>query len=138
MRVIIDTNVLISGIFWTGKPKQFLNKVRRGEVTFLTSEILLDELKDVLTRRDKPFKLSAEEAERVIISVKDLAEIVKPHRKVSVCHDEKDNRVLECAIDGRADCIVTGDIHLLELKSFKKIKITTVGDFLDLPLIKKD
>ena len=48
MRVVIDTNVLLSATFWTGKPKQLLNKVRRLEITFLTSEILLSELKEVL------------------------------------------------------------------------------------------
>ena len=48
MRVVIDTNVLISAIFWTGKPKQILNKVRRAEILFLTSGILLEELKEVL------------------------------------------------------------------------------------------
>jgi putative PIN family toxin of toxin-antitoxin system len=55
MRIVIDTNVLISATFWTGNPKQLLNKVRRGEVTFITSETLLEELKEVLTREDKPF-----------------------------------------------------------------------------------
>ncbi len=56
MRAVIDTNVLISATFWTGKPKQLLNKVRRGEVIFLTSEVLLDELKEILVRADKSFK----------------------------------------------------------------------------------
>ena len=57
MRVVIDTNVLISAIFWTGKPKQILNKVRREEITFLTSESILKELKNVLRKAGKPFKL---------------------------------------------------------------------------------
>ena len=129
MRVVIDTNVLISATFWTGKPKQLLNKVRHGEVTFLTSEILLDELKEVLVREDKPFKLSEEEAERVVTEMRDLAEIVQTHSRVTVCQDEKDNRVLECAIDGGAECIITGDRHLLELESFQGVKIMTVTDF---------
>jgi len=130
VRVVIDTNVLISATFWTGKPKQLLNKVRHGEVTFLTSEILLDELKEVLVREDKPFKLSEEEAERVVTEMRDLAEIAQTHSRVTVCQDEKDNRVLECAIDGRAECIISGDRHLLELKSFQGVKVITVADFL--------
>jgi putative PIN family toxin of toxin-antitoxin system len=63
MRAVIDTNVLISAIFWTGRPKQLLNKIRHGEITFLTSQILLDELNKILVRADKPFKLSEKEAE---------------------------------------------------------------------------
>ena len=103
MRVVIDTNVLISATFWPGKPKQLLNQVRCGAITFLTSEILLAELKEVLTREDKPFKLSAEESERVLGAIRNLAEIIEPHSSVTVCRDDADNRVLECALDGRAD-----------------------------------
>ena len=136
MRVVVDTNVLISAIFWTGKPKQILNKVRREEITFLTSEFILEELRDVLTREDKPFKLSEQEAERVVTGMRNLAVLVKIDSHMSVCQDENDNRVLECAIDGNADCIITGDSHLLQLGSFQKISIITVSDFLD--YFKKD
>lgn len=130
MRVEVDTNVLISAIFWTGKPKQILNKIRRGEILFLTSGTLLEELEGVLTEKEKPFKLSPEEAERIIIKLRELAEIVQTHTRVTACKDENDNMVLECAIDGDAECIVTGDLHLLKLNPFKDIRIMTVADFL--------
>ena len=130
MRVVIDTNVLISATFWPGKPKQLLNQVRRGEIDFLTSEILLVELKEVLTTEDKPFKLSEEEAQHVLAAVLDIAEIVEPHSMIRRCRDEADNRVLECAVDGQADWIITGDRDLLDLKSFGVIKIGTVAEFL--------
>ncbi len=130
MRAVIDTNVLISAIFWPGKPKQLLNKVRRGEIVFLTSQALLAELKEVLIREGKPFQLAEEEAQRVLSGIRELAEIIRPHSLVTRCQDEADNRVLECAIDGRAEYIITGDTHLLELKSFEGIQLTTVADFL--------
>ena len=130
MRVVIDTNVLISALFWPGKPKQLFNQVRRGKITFLTSEMLLAELKEVLTREDKPFKLSAEESERVLVAIRNLAEIIEPHTLVQACRDDADNRILECALDGQADWIVTGDSDLLDLKSFQEIKIAAVADFL--------
>lgn len=130
MRAVIDTNVLISAIFWPGKPKQLLNQVRRRQITFLTSEVLLTELKQVLTRADKPFRLSEEKARRVLASIRDSAEVVLPHSTVTRCRDEADNRVLECALDGRADWIITGDTDLLELHPFEGIKITNVADFL--------
>ena len=50
---------------------------------------------------------------------------------LSVCRDESDNRVLECAVDGQADCIVSGDIHLLELQTLQGIDILTVMDFVN-------
>ena len=130
MRVVIDTYVLISAIFWTGKPKQLLNQIRLGRLTFLTSEILLAELKEILTRKDKPFGLSVEEAERVVAAMRDLAEVVEPQQRLSICQDEEDNRVLECAVEGRAEWIITGDRHLLNLKSFQGIPIVTVADLL--------
>jgi len=130
VRAVIDTNVLISATFWPGKPKQLLNQVRRGKINFLTSEILLAKLKEVLTREDKPFKLSAEESERVLAVIRNLAEIIEPHSLVTVCRDYADNRVLECALDGQAEWIVTGDSDLLDLKAFQGLKIVTVADFL--------
>lgn len=131
MRIVIDTNMLISAIFWTGEPKQLLNQVRHQKVTFITSENLLDELKEVLMRQDKPFKLSAGEAERIVTAMRNLAEIVRTHSQVTVCHDERDNKVIECAIDGKADCIISGDLHLLGVESYKGVKIMTVSDFLN-------
>jgi len=130
VRAVIDTNVLISAIFWTGSPKRLLNRVRRGEVTFVTSRVLLDELKEILVRPDKPFKLSEEEADRVVKAIQNVAEVVETQSQVRVCRDEKDNKVLECAVDGRAEWIITGDAHLLELQSFKNVRIVTVAEFL--------
>lgn len=99
-------------------------------MTFLTSEILLEEFKEVLMRENKPFHLSAEDAERAAAAIRDLAEIVQTHSRVTVCRDETDNRVLECAIDGHAERIISGDTHLLELQVFQGVKIMTVADFL--------
>ena len=93
MRIVIDTNVLISAIFWTGKPKQLLNRVRHQVITFVTSNDLLDELKRILMRRDKPFRLSDGEADQVVEAMRELSEVVKIHSRISVCHDEMDNKV---------------------------------------------
>ena len=105
MRVVIDTNILISAIFWAGRPKRLLNSVRRGELTFLTSETLLAELKEVLTSEDRPFRLGESDANRIIDHLKDITELVSTTSKVAVCKDDPDNRVLECALDGRAGYI---------------------------------
>ena len=131
MRIVIDTNVLISAIFWTGKPKQLLNHVRRQKITFVTSNQLLDELREILIRQDKPFHLSGNEADQVVEAMRGFAEIVEPHSQITVCHDQMDNRVIACAIDGKAEYIITGDLHLLGLRSYKSVKITGVSDFLN-------
>lgn len=130
MRIVIDTNVLISAIFWTGKPKQLLNHVRRQKITFVTSNQLLDELRQILVRQDKPFHLQDNEADQVVEALTGCAEVVESHSQLTVCHDEMDNRVIACAIDGKAEYIVTGDLHLLGLRSYQSVKIMTVSDFL--------
>ena len=85
MRVVIDTNVLISAIFWTGKPKQLLNHVRRQKITFVTSNQLLDELREILVRQDKPFHLQDDEADRVVEAMRGSAEIIESHSQLTVC-----------------------------------------------------
>jgi len=131
VRVVIDTNVLVSAIFWTGKPKQLLNRVRHQEITFVTSNDLLNELKEILIRRDKPFHLSDNEADQVVETIRGLAEVVKIHTRITACLDEMDNKVLACAIDGKAEYIISGDMHLLRLGAFKGIRIMNVSDFLN-------
>jgi len=69
---VYDTNVLISGIFWRGLPRQAIHLARQGEVRVVTCQALLDELRDVLVRANKPFRLSEEEAAGVISDVTDL------------------------------------------------------------------
>lgn len=81
MRAVIDTNVLISGIFWSGKAKILLNKARRGEITSVTSEILLNELKEILTRENKPFRLSESEADSIVSSLCVVSDIILPKAK---------------------------------------------------------
>ena len=130
MRIVIDTNVLISAIFWTGKPKQLLNHVRRQKITFVTSNQLFDELRQILVRQDKPFHLQDNEADQVVEALTGCAEVVESHSQLTVCQDEMDNRVIACAIDGKAEYIVTGDLHLLGLRSYQSVKIRTVSDFL--------
>lgn len=98
MRVLIDTNVMISRTFWPGKSKTLLNAVRRGEITCVTSEILLEEFREILM--DPPFRLSAQDASRIVNAWRSLATVIASTSHVAVCRDPDDNRVLECALDG--------------------------------------
>lgn len=132
IKVVIDTNVYISGTFWTGKPKRVINMAKRGEFDVITSQGLLEELKDVLTREDKDFKLSEQEADKIIENIRGYAQIMKPAQKVTVCRDTKDNMVIECAIEGEADYILSGDPDLKVLGEYRKIQIVSPGEFLEM------
>ncbi|MFH1908465.1 MAG: putative toxin-antitoxin system toxin component, PIN family [Chloroflexota bacterium] len=129
---LLDTNVLISGIFWRGAPRQLIHRARQGLIRVVVCQALLDELEDVLTREGKPFRLSHDEAQAVIKDVLSYAKLVKPRGQVSVCRDPKDNVVLACALGGKARYLVTGDPDLLDLQEFEGIKIVTVREFLTL------
>jgi putative PIN family toxin of toxin-antitoxin system len=132
IKVVIDTNVYISGTFWTGKPKRVINMAKRGEFDVITSEELLEELKDVLTREDKNFKISEKEADKIIENIRSYAKLVKSTQKVTVCRDTKDNMVIECAIEGGADYILSGDPDLKVLGEYQEIQIVSPGEFLEI------
>ncbi len=109
---VLDTNIYISGTFWLGTPKRIIRKAKKREFIAVVSNEILEELKDVLTREDKDFKLSDDEADKVIKDIKDYARVVKSIEMVAVCRDRKDNIVIECAIAGGAKYIVSGDFDL--------------------------
>lgn len=125
LKIVLDTNVYISGTFWFGEPKNIINATKRGgEAEVYISREIIAELEDVLTRPDKPFHLSTREVSRIINNIKKYAFIVLPKKRVDVCkEDPKDNMVIECAVEAGADIIVTGDSHLKRLGKYKDIRI---------------
>lgn len=124
MKIVLDTNALVSAIGWEGPPARILRACRGGQFTLVTSPQLLEELTRVLTYP----KL------RVIAQQPDLPEILKwlhapeqvviPRRTVHVITvDPPDNRGLEAAVEGKTDVIISGDEHLLGLRIFEGIPI---------------
>ncbi len=129
LRVVLDTNVLVSAIISDGKPRELLRRGISKQFAIVTSKLLLKEL-GVVLRRPK-FKTSGDEVNRIIIALMQTAEVVNVASKLRVVGDDpKDNMVIETAYDGSADMIVTGDSHLLALGNFKGIKIITVEQML--------
>lgn len=128
-RIVLDTNVLISAIVFGGPPRKILERVIAGKVNCSLSFAILDELRDVLLR--PKFGFSPQQAATVIEELQGICEILNPSRRVRVIKaDPDDNRILECAIESKADCIVSGDTHLLTLGRYKDIPILTPSDYL--------
>ena len=127
--VLYDTNVLISGTFWRGMPRLLIRMARKKQIQVVTCQALLDELQSVLTRPDKPFRLSQAEAALIADDVLNYASLVAPTREVTVCRDPDDNLVLACALAGHAVYLVTGDPDLLVLEKYEGIAIVKVRDF---------
>ena len=127
LRILLDTNVIISAMFFGGIPRQIHLSIVHKVHTGITSSILLSELTDVLRKK---FHYSQEAALAVDKQIRKQYELVSPRVSVHVLSDEPDNRVLEAAITGHCDGIITGDKELLALKKFKNIPIITSNDFL--------
>lgn len=126
MRVVFDTNVLISALVFGGLPRALLIRVLRGEVTLVTSSVLLNELEEVLVVR---FAHDASLARTVRAEIELLAEVVEAPELARVARDRDDDAVLAAAIAGKASAIVTGDRDLLVLVEHEGIRIVTPRDF---------
>ena len=126
--LVLDTNVLISGLFFTGTPRKILDATLLGKLELVTSLDLLNELERVL--KDK-FSNTGIEVAQMLEIVMNAAVISIPTEIVEAIKDDPaDNRVLECAVSGKAEVIVSGDKHLLKLKKFRDILILTPREFL--------
>jgi uncharacterized protein len=128
VRVVLDTNILVLALVFSGRQSEkALLRIVRGEDRLLISKPLVDELLDVLARK---FARDREALARVAVFLAQLGELVSPRSKVSVLKDEPDNRVLECAADGSADVIVTGDRAMLALGTFGDTRIVSLRQHL--------
>ena len=131
MRVVFDTNALVAAlVFPGGQGDAALRRVIEGTDQLVLSRAILDELLEVLGRK---FARDAEELAHVAVFVSDLATVVAPKRRLRVVKDDPDNRILECALAGKAQAIVTGDKGLLALKSFEGIPLMTLASYLGKP-----
>lgn len=133
MRAVLDTNVVVSALFSPrGSPAAILQAWRRAALEWWTSPDLLDELARVLHRPLSLQRLgwSGDEAEVFMDGVRARVATVTPEERLRVvAADPSDDRVLEAAVASRADCIVTGDRHLLELADYEGIPILSPSRF---------
>ena len=129
-KVVLDTNILISAIVFGGKPRAVLEAAIKGQIQLVLTVEIIEETRGLLEGRK--FQFPRDIADLIVQELEALAEIVKPKERLSVIEkDPEDNRVLECAIESQADYIVTGDLHLLEIKEFQGTKIMTPVEFLE-------
>lgn len=123
LRIVLDTNVLISAIFWKGNPHIILEKCKKREIDLVISNEILEEFKRIL-KKERKFEQTEKMIHERLYYLRRISEIVVLKEKIEVVKkDPKDNIVLECALAGNSDYVVTGDNHLLELKIFRGIEI---------------
>lgn len=126
--VVFDTNILFSASAWRGSPFECVERARRGEIQAVTCPELMAELAEKLE-----IKLHFS-AEQVAASLADCLAFLRvvniPMALSAVPRDPEDNMVLECAVEGQAQYIVSGDKDLLVIKEFRGIQIVRASEFL--------
>jgi putative PIN family toxin of toxin-antitoxin system len=129
VKVVFDTNILVSAlVFPGGRGEAALRRIIEERDQLVLSKPILDELLGILGRK---FSHDAEELAHVAVFLSELAQYVKPRRRLQVVKDEPDNRILECALTARAKAIVTGDHALLSLREYKGVRLMSLRDYLD-------
>jgi len=130
VRVVFDTNVFISAFVISGSlAEKAILKIIEGEDALLISKDIIDEVLSVLSSK---FGREREGLSHVAVTLSELTELVKPARRIKLLKEEPDNRILECAIYGEADFLVTGDKEILQLREYKGVKIIGLKEYLEL------
>ncbi|MEK7441941.1 MAG: putative toxin-antitoxin system toxin component, PIN family [Chloroflexota bacterium] len=134
-QAVIDTNVLIRALINPlGAVTPVVVRLREGKYLLIYSEWLLNELKEKIVepRIKVKYKLTDRAINDLLELIKRVGQKVNPTRTVDVCRDADDNHVIEAAIEGKADYIVTYDNDLLDLKSFETVRMITPREFLEI------
>lgn len=132
LRVVLDTNIFVSSVFWKGKPYNIVQLAFDDKIKVCVSLEILQELERVLRRN---FQEENDFIKSQINLILEYAEVINVVSKINaVKEDPDDDKIIECAVDSKADYIVTGDPHLLNFKEFKGIKIVNAAYFVKLEL----
>jgi putative PIN family toxin of toxin-antitoxin system len=130
LKVVFDTNVFVSAfVVPGGQASVAMARVIDGVDDLVISKPIIDELLRVLARK---FSRDADELARVAVFLTDLASVARPRKKVQALADEPDNRILECALAGDVDAIVTGNSAMLSLETLRGIRLLSLREYLGL------
>lgn len=128
MKVVFDTNIYISAfVFPGGSAERAVQHILDGQDSLIVSKPIVDETLRILAEK---FDRNAEELARTALFMSELATTVQPRKQITLLSDEPDNRILECAVQGHAELIVTGDKAMLELREFQEIQIMSLRQYL--------
>ncbi|HDH01486.1 MAG TPA: putative toxin-antitoxin system toxin component, PIN family [Nitrospirae bacterium] len=129
MRVVFDTNIFISALVISGsQAEKAISRIIEGGDTLIISRAIIDEVLSVLSSK---FSRDREAISHVAVYLSDLGEVVSPTKGIRILKDEPDNRILECALSGKVDAIVTGDKEMLNLREHQGVKIISLKAYLE-------
>ena len=127
MRIVVDTNVVISGVFFGGAPRQILSAIVTAKVTACATTEIVDEYLEIV---DEMVTTKQGRINRNLLSpLIHALEMIEPRTRVELSRDPDDDKFLGCAKDAKALYIVSGDKDLLTLERFENIEIITAREF---------
>lgn len=129
MRIVVDTNVIASAVFFRERPYQLLRYIMEGQVGVVASKDIVDEYEEIVFRLKQKYP-----AINTRIPLQDLLvkfEIIRVTSDIHVSRDPDDDKFISCAVDGKCLYIVSGDSDLLSIGSYDNIEILSVVDFLN-------
>ena len=130
MRVVLDTNVLISGIFFSGPPHQILKFWHQGKLTLVISESIFDEYQRVAKELSAQFPdIELEPILALLLTESDL--IQAGELPEQVCNDPDDDKFLACALVGKSKIIISGDKALLKVSGYRGIEVLQPREFVE-------
>ena len=135
LKIVLDTNVWVSALLWGGKPAEIIVAAEQGKLCIYISEDITAEINQVLAypKLERIYQTTGQHKDDLIEQVLKIAKLVKITSKVDVIKEHPaDNKFLECALDAKADYIVSSDKHVLNVIAYKKIQTMLVSDFLKL------
>lgn len=136
MKVVLDTNIWLSGLFWKREASKIIELAEKERIKVIISEEIILEIIDVLNKEirfQKFLKNKNQNIEDLIRNILNISELIKTHTKLDIIKEHPaDNIILEVALDGKVNYIISYNRHVLNLREFRGIKIMPPGEFLEI------
>lgn len=127
MKIVVDTNVVISGVFFGGAPRRVIEAVATGEIRALASAEITEEYSE--TVQEMIERKQGNIRQNILTLFLSKLDMIEPRTKVEVSRDPDDDKFISCAVDGKALYIVSGDLDLLDIGTYDGIEIIKAADF---------
>jgi putative PIN family toxin of toxin-antitoxin system len=127
MKIVIDTNVLVSGVFFGGLPRKILSAIVGKKITACATTEIINEYEEIVQEMIE--RKQGHINKTILVPLIQSMEIIEPVTRIEICRDPDDDKFIECAKDSRALYIVSGDKDLLVLEEYENIQIVTAKDF---------
>jgi uncharacterized protein len=127
MKIVVDTNVLISGVFFGGYPRKIIEAIIDEQLRACATSEIIGEYEEIVVEMIN--RKQGHIRKGILLPLIAKLEVIHPRTAISVCRDPDDDKFLSCAVDAKALYIVSGDKDLLSIGEYEDVKIITAAEF---------